>query len=159
MEQRLKVAAYGVCVADERILLTRYVTPSGDDRYWTLPGGKLEHAEDPYDAVVREVAEETGYRVAVRRLLGVDSRRSVVDWGIPGGASLHSMGVFYRVEVTGGELRAEVDGSTDLAAWVPLDEVVGQGRAVVVDVGLALHRAEPADGHVPAVPVGGLVRS
>lgn len=27
---------------------------------WTLPGGKVEHAEDPFDAMVREVAEETG---------------------------------------------------------------------------------------------------
>jgi len=36
-------------------------------------GGKVEHAEDPFDAVIREVAEETGFE-AVERLLGVDSR-------------------------------------------------------------------------------------
>ncbi|MEU8131144.1 NUDIX domain-containing protein [Micromonospora sp. NPDC049049] len=37
-------------------------------------GGKVEQAEDPFDAVVREVAEETGCVSVVERLLGVDSR-------------------------------------------------------------------------------------
>lgn len=123
--QRLKVAAYGVCLRDGRMLLARYVSPDGANRHWTLPGGKVEHAEDPYDAVVREVREETGYRVAVERLLGVDSRSRQVDWGIPGGAELHSVGVYYRVRVTDGELRHEIGGSTDLAGWIPVADVPG----------------------------------
>jgi 8-oxo-dGTP diphosphatase len=40
--------------------------------------------------------------------------------------------------VIGGELRHEVGGSTDLAAWVPLDEVPGLHRLPFVDVGLDL---------------------
>jgi len=156
--QRLRVAAYAVCLREDRILLTRYVSPDGAQRHWTMPGGKVEHAEDPYDAVVREVAEETGYEVEVERLLGVDSRTLRVDWGIPGGASLHSMGVFYRVRVTGGELRNEVGGSTDLADWIPMKEVPGMERAVVVDIALKLERALPLTGHVEPVPIGGLLR-
>ena len=158
MEQRLKVAAYAVCIDGDRILLARYVTPSGDDRYWTLPGGKIEHTEDPCQTVAREVTEESGYQVEVQRLLGVHSRSHEVDWGIPGGALLHTLAIFYRVQVTGGELRAEVGGSTDMAAWVPTVDVAGHGRAVIVDVGLALHRGEPATGHTPAIEVGGLIR-
>src|SRR4051812_25063523 len=69
--QLLRLAAYGVCIVDERMLLARYVSPDGRQRHWTLPGGKVEHAEDPYDAVVREVAEETGYVIGIDRLLGV----------------------------------------------------------------------------------------
>ncbi len=38
---------------------------------WNLPGGKLEENELPTDAVVREVKEETGYDVEVKRLSGV----------------------------------------------------------------------------------------
>lgn len=38
---------------------------------WTTPGGRLEEHEAPEDGVVREVLEETGFRVAVERLLGV----------------------------------------------------------------------------------------
>jgi ADP-ribose pyrophosphatase YjhB (NUDIX family) len=43
----------------------------------------VEHGEDPYDAVVREVAEETGYQVLVEQPLGVDSRPQRVGWEGP----------------------------------------------------------------------------
>ena len=44
--------------------------------------------------------------------------------------------------MTGGELRFEVDGSTDMAAWVRLADVPDPTRVDLVDVGLAanLHR-------------------
>ncbi len=38
---------------------------------WNLPGGRVEAAESPWDAVVREVSEEVGLLVSVDRLLGV----------------------------------------------------------------------------------------
>src|SRR3954452_17500530 len=110
-----RLAAYAVCIDDGRVLLAHCASPTGD-MSWTLPGGKVEHAEDPYDAVVREVAEETGYIVKVTNLLGVDSRNRHVDWAGPEGGELHGVGVFYSVERIGGELRHETAGSTDLAA-------------------------------------------
>ncbi|WP_199729613.1 NUDIX domain-containing protein [Micromonospora sp. M71_S20] len=63
-----RLAAYAVCIEEGRVLLARYVAPTGDTN-WTLSGGKVEHAEDPFDAVVREVAEETGCVSVVERLL------------------------------------------------------------------------------------------
>lgn len=155
--QRLRLAAYGLCLQEDRVLLARYVSPDGSRRHWTLPGGQVEHAEDPYHAVVREVGEETGYQVEVERLLGVDSRTRHVDW-IPGGAELHSVGVFYRVRVSGGRLRHEVDGSTDLADWVPVAQVPRLERAAIIDIALRLEHAQPPDGHVTPVPVSGLLR-
>jgi ADP-ribose pyrophosphatase YjhB (NUDIX family) len=68
-----RLAAYAVCVDGGRVLLARHVPPKGEST-WTLPGGRVEHAEDPFDAVIREVAEETGCDAVVERLLGVDSR-------------------------------------------------------------------------------------
>ncbi|MEU4797540.1 NUDIX domain-containing protein [Streptomyces sp. NPDC023327] len=69
-----RLAAYAVCIEDGRVLLAHHV--SGN---WTLPGGRFEHGEDPFNAVVREVAEETGCVGVVERLLGVDS---LVDAGL-----------------------------------------------------------------------------
>lgn len=43
---------------DGRILLLRE-----HDGNWELPGGGLEHSEDPREALSREVAEETGMSV------------------------------------------------------------------------------------------------
>lgn len=37
---------------------------------WNLPGGGAEHGESPWEAVVREVEEETGLVVEVERLAG-----------------------------------------------------------------------------------------
>lgn len=37
---------------------------------WTFPSGKIEDGEEPTDACVREVAEETGVHVAVKSFLG-----------------------------------------------------------------------------------------
>ncbi|MFG1818792.1 NUDIX hydrolase [Kribbella sp. NPDC049174] len=68
-----RLAAYAVCVEDGRVLVARHVSAKGEST-WTFPGGRVEHEEDPFDAVIREVAEETGCDAVVERLLGVDSR-------------------------------------------------------------------------------------
>jgi 8-oxo-dGTP pyrophosphatase MutT (NUDIX family) len=44
--------------------------------HWELPGGSVEADESPYDAAVREVAEELGLAIMPGRLL-------VVDWVPP----------------------------------------------------------------------------
>ena len=65
-----RLAAYAVCIEDGRVLLAHCVQPKGES-VWTLPGGGVEHAEDPFDAVIREVAEETGCDAVVERLLAL----------------------------------------------------------------------------------------
>jgi len=153
--RRLRVAAYAVCRRDGQILLARYVTQDRGARYWTLPGGGVEHGEDPADAVRREVEEETGYQVRLDRLLGVDSQlRAYQDPA----TELHHISVVYRAEITGGALRPEVDGSTDLAAWIDVASVPDLERAVIIDSALALDRDEPPTGHILPIPVGGLLR-
>ncbi|MGW6287070.1 NUDIX hydrolase [Streptomyces sp. NPDC055107] len=156
MDRRL--AAYAVCIEDGRVLLALSVGP-GSERTWTLPGGRVEHAEDPYDAVAREVAEETGLQAVVERLLGVDSR--VVPAGerrLPGAPELQNVGVFYQVRVVGGAPRPEPNGDTAESVWTPLPEVARLRRSSLVDIGLDLARTLPPSGHVAPVPVGGLVQ-
>jgi len=75
-EERFSVAAYAV-VEDDRgaVLLTR--RRDSDD--WVLPGGSVEDEEAPWEALVREVAEETGLTIALRELIGVYAKRSERD--------------------------------------------------------------------------------
>jgi ADP-ribose pyrophosphatase YjhB (NUDIX family) len=153
-----RLAAYAVCIEDGRILLARYVPREGQS-HWTLPGGKVEHGEDPFDTVIREVAEETGCDAVVERLLGVDSRviPAAERW-LPGPIPHQNVGIFYGVRITGGQLRPEPNGATAESVWTPIATVAQLPRSSLVDIGLALAQTAPATGHVDPVAVGGLIQ-
>lgn len=147
------MAAYAVCARDGRLLLVRGTAPDAAGR-WALPGGGVDHGEDPLGTVVREVGEETGYRLEVTALLGVDSLRTV---GHPrlrgrGRTDFHALRLLYEGRVTGGALRHEAGGTTDLAAWHPLAAVPALPRVPLVDTALRLWRDRPATGR--ATPEG-----
>ncbi|ATL88475.1 NUDIX hydrolase [Streptomyces malaysiensis] len=151
-----RLAAYAVCIEDGRVLLARHVPPEGGSN-WTLPGGRVEQGEDPFDAVIREVAEETGYAAVVDRLLGVDSR--LIPAALArAGVEHQNVGIFYRVRITGGRLRPEPNGEIAESVWTPIPDVAFLRRSSLVDIGLTLAQTLPATGHVAAVPVGGLIQ-
>ncbi|MFF3937917.1 NUDIX hydrolase [Streptomyces phaeofaciens] len=152
MREKLRVAAYAVCVRDDRILLARSPAPDGTPE-WVLPGGGMEHGEDPLDTVVRELDEETGYRVEVTGLLGMDSSRHVFPReGLRGPVDHHGLRIVYEGRIVGGALRNEVGGSTDLAAWHDLADVPALTRVRLVDIALKLWRERPVDGRVFVPP-------
>lgn len=78
----------------------------------------MDFGEDPAAAVVREISEEAGLDAAVTALLGVLSHVEEEPDAIQ-----HSIRIVYRVSVAAGEPRAEENGSSDAAAWVPLSRV------------------------------------
>ena len=154
----LRLAAYAVCIEEGRVLLSRHVPPTGETT-WTLPGGTVEVGEDPFDAVTRELAEETGCSGVVERLLGVDSRLiPSADRLVDGLPDHQNIGIFYHVRVTGGELRPEPNGQAAESVWTPIPDVRSLRRSSLVDVALVLAQTVPATGHVAPVPVGGLIQ-
>ncbi|MFI7503396.1 NUDIX hydrolase [Streptomyces sp. NPDC049687] len=154
MRENLRVAAYAVVVRDERILLARSPAAGGGHE-WVLPGGGMDHGEDPVETVVRELDEETGYRVEVTGLLGIDSFRRVFRReGLRGPVDHQGLRIVYEGRVVGGELRNEVGGSTDLAAWHDLEAVPGLTRVRLIDVALKLWRERPVTGRVFVPPEG-----
>ena len=56
-----------VIVRDGMVLLTHRL----DSDVWVFPGGAVDSGESPWDAAVRETAEEAGLSATVVRLLGV----------------------------------------------------------------------------------------
>jgi ADP-ribose pyrophosphatase YjhB (NUDIX family) len=68
MEQRLRVAAV-VRDRNGAILLVQHFNRARP--FWTFPGGAPEGTETPVAAIVREVAEETGYTIEVAGVLCV----------------------------------------------------------------------------------------
>lgn len=125
------MGAYAVMLREHggrvEVLLSRLSARVSRTELWTLPGGGIDHGEDPRLAVIREIHEETGLEATVgetahvysahlprasRDGLLVDAHaiRIVYDgWAAPDAPSPRVL---------------EVDGSTSEAAWQPLDDVV-----------------------------------
>lgn len=122
-----RVAAYAVILREDHVLLSRLASRLTSKELWTLPGGGLEHGEDPRDAVVREVHEETGLDVEVGETAHVYSFHQRNTWRQGRRADAHSLRIVYDgwVPVDAPEPRVvEVDGSTAEAAWKPLAAVL-----------------------------------
>ena len=77
-----------------------------------MPGGGIEFGEQPADAMVREVEEETGLLVLPKVIVDAHSLQRQFD-----GRNMHSIRIVYQAEVVGGELRFEQDGTTDRCEW------------------------------------------
>lgn len=131
------MAAYAVVERRGKLLLTHW--RRGHLHGWTLPGGGLEPGEDPRDAVVREVFEETGLEARVGKLIGVDSRVMVRE-EVPEGTDpeLHTIRIVYRASAKEGPLRNEVGGSSDEARWVAIREIKSLRTLSLVQVAIRM---------------------
>ncbi len=102
----------------EVLLVNKAVYPAGTYR---LPTGGLQAGETPQEAAIREIYEETGYRVAEPRLLGV------VDYTMhwtdqPGDAAFVSY--VFTAEVDSAQAPSAVQmGEVDGYRWVPAQEL------------------------------------
>ena len=80
-----------------RIFLTRRV----DNGQWCLPGGGMESGESVTEACQREVWEETGLRIRVKRLVGVYSHSDQLVV-YPDGNKAHIVALHFEAEIVGG---------------------------------------------------------
>ena len=82
-----------------RILLTK----RQDNGQWCLPSGALEPGESVAEACEREVFEETGLSVIVKRLVGVYSHPDQLTV-YSDGNKFQIVALHFEADVTGGEL-------------------------------------------------------
>lgn len=116
-------AAAVVFNQDNQILLVK----STYQRFhpWGLPGGSLEYGESAEEAVKREVWEETGLMVEIKRLLLVKT------W------SPDRVGMYYLCEIVGGEIHATDEVSeAEFFSFAELPDV----RPVDIDMIRDLYR-------------------
>ncbi len=139
--RRQRVAAYAVILREDEILLSRLAPRVSRDELWTLPGGGLDHGEDPRDAVLREIHEETGLDATVGETARVYSAHIPGAWRDGVQVDAHALRIVYDgwVPMDAPEPRVlEVDGSTVEAAWIPIADVLSGARPVVPMVSEAL---------------------
>ena len=99
----------------ELLMIKRGKEPHEWEGMWAFPGGFVDYGEDPEDAVIRELLEETGvvgkYPLALTILgkPGRDPRK-------------HCVGLFYLVEVDSDSEPVGGDDAID-AQWVPIHQL------------------------------------
>ncbi len=105
--RRIRCVGAVIHDASGRLLLIQRGHPPGAG-LWSLPGGRVEPGESDHAAIIREIGEETGLRIAPGAFLG-----SVVRPGLDGTVfDIHD----YECSVTGGELAAGDDAAD--VRWV-----------------------------------------
>ncbi len=109
-----RVGVGAVIVEDGALLMVERGKPPRAG-LWAVPGGKVRWGERLEDAVVREVAEETGLIVEVGELIW-SGETIGPDW--------HFVLMDFEAKVVGGNLAA-ADDAADVA-WVPLADVAAR---------------------------------
>jgi 8-oxo-dGTP diphosphatase len=97
---------------DQILLIRRGHGPAAGE--WSVPGGRVEPGETLAEAVVREVAEETGLEVVCDSLLG---------WAERIGQDGHFVILDFRVSLLGPPEPPQAGDDATEAAWVPLGEM------------------------------------
>ncbi|MFZ2503761.1 MAG: NUDIX domain-containing protein [Nocardioides sp.] len=133
-----RLAAYavitrGLTEADREVLLCRLAPRVSRAELWTLPGGGVDHGEDPAEALLREIVEETGLSATLGERVQLHSARYPAVWRDGVQVDAHAVRIVYDawVPTDAPEPRVvEVDGSTMAAAWHPWADVAS-GRLPV----------------------------
>ncbi|WP_231248934.1 NUDIX domain-containing protein [Nocardioides furvisabuli] len=150
LPRRQRVAAYAVILRERagavEILLSRLAPRVSRTEMWTLPGGGVDHGEDPRAALLREVREETGLDATVgetARVYSAHMPRAARDGLL---VDAHAIRIVYDAWVptdAPAPRVVEVDGSTVESAWHRVEDVASGLVPVAAQVTDALVDHQP----------------
>lgn len=103
-----------VILKERRLLLQQ----RSDGGQWGLPGGSVEVGESVLQALSREVREETGLEIRVRRLVGVYSEPALQVVRYPTGHVWHYVNLCFECMIRSGEFTTS-DETLDLRFFSP----------------------------------------
>jgi 8-oxo-dGTP diphosphatase len=96
----LRVRVCGICTKGNKLLLIRHQRTINNQVFWAPPGGGLQFGETMHQCLLREIKEETGLEVKVKRFLFTNEFLQ---------EPLHAIEFFFEVEITGGDLTTGTD--------------------------------------------------
>lgn len=127
----MRIRAGVILIEDDQVsLIERF---RGGVHYYVFPGGGVDIGETPYDAAIREMEEETGLRVTVKRKL------AEIHFGL-------SYQLYYLVERVSGEYGTGTgeeytdadpenqNQGTYVPIWMPLAELPEHEKVYPVEI-------------------------
>jgi 8-oxo-dGTP diphosphatase len=87
-----------------------------DTGAWELPGGAIDPGEEPAEAVIREVLEETGIRVSADRLVGIYTEQPLT---YPNGDVVSYIIMLFACHPTGETPQATDDETLEVRYFSP----------------------------------------
>ena len=99
-------------VREGRLLLVKRRRPP-EAGCWNLPGGKVDFGERVEEAIVREIGEEIGVKIALSRPLGVVQMVGLDDQ--------HWVSPIYLAEIVAGEPENREPGKHEAIVWASMD--------------------------------------
>lgn len=123
MEKVHRVSAKAIVVHEDRMLLTKKTDAGGD--YYILPGGGQEHGESLFQTLIREVLEETGYRIEPKDLVFVRDYIGANHEFAADSSHFHQVELYFEarlVDSAAAEILVPDKGQIGIE-WLPLSRV------------------------------------
>lgn len=121
--KKTHVGAYGIIIDNNRVALIKKAR-GGYKGKLDLPGGGIEHTENPNETLKREIMEEVGVHVIDYSLLDVTSTNIKWEMKPELWEDLHHIGILYKVSVDSMDLKHDADGlDSEGADWYNIDEL------------------------------------
>jgi len=117
-DPRVGVGAFILNEQTSLLLVLRNKQPEA--KHWSIPGGKVEFKEKLESAIVREIKEEVGLDIKVKKLLCVTDH---ISPDISSDCSYHWVCPTFLVEVTGGVAKNLEPNAICQIGWFPLDRL------------------------------------
>lgn len=118
MDKKTVEVAVGVIIRNNKILLTQRNAPHDKSIHlcWQLPGGAVEKGETLQEACLREVLEETGFKVKL-------TSAEPYTLSHPYRGKIYILNGF-RAEIVSGTISTITDEETADAKWYSLHQIV-----------------------------------
>ena len=121
--KKTHIGSYAIIIRGNKMAVIKKAVGGYKGKY-DLPGGGIEHTENPIEALHRECMEEIEATVIKEKLFDVTSTN--IKWQMEKDLieDLHHIGILYMVDIKEDNIKRDADGiDYDGAIWMNIDDI------------------------------------
>ena len=117
------IGSYGIITNNKQIILIKKAR-GGYTGLLDLPGGGIEHTENPEETLKREIMEEVGISIDNHKLLTILSNNITGNIRDNYYEDLHHIGIIYLIKAIDENIKTEPDGiDSNGANWYQINDI------------------------------------